>query len=61
MKTYKPPDITLDGTGEAPFSNLPCTEWDLEAAFVVLKVFERFGEYCVGEIWYKPLPAWSNA
>ena len=39
-----------DGKGETPFSDLPFTEWDLNEIFVVLKVFERFGEYCVGEV-----------
>ncbi|NPA26491.1 MAG: hypothetical protein GXO36_02670 [Chloroflexi bacterium] len=49
---------SFDGMGEAPFSDLPYTEWDLDDVLVVLKVFERFGEYCVGKIWHKPLPAW---
>ena len=37
---------------------LPLAEWDLEEVLVVHMVFERFGEYCVTEIWRKPLPAW---
>lgn len=49
---------TYDGTGSEPDSGLPFTEWDLAEVLVVLMVFERFGEYCVGEIWRKPLPAW---
>ena len=35
----------------------PLTEWDSKHALVVLMLFERFGEYCIGEIWHKPLPA----
>lgn len=38
----------------------PLAEWDLPDALVVLMVFERFGEYCVGEIWHKPLPAYRR-
>jgi hypothetical protein len=34
----------------------PLAEWDLPDALVVLMVFERLGEYCVGEVWHKPLP-----
>ncbi|MBT3336676.1 MAG: hypothetical protein HN855_16570 [Anaerolineae bacterium] len=42
-----------------PFDQ-PFTEWELPSALVVLMVFERFGEHCVGEIWHKPLPAWRK-
>lgn len=49
---------SFDDIGEAPFFGLPFTEWDLPDALVVLMVFERFGEYCLGEIWHKPLPDW---
>jgi len=52
---------TFDGTGETPFSDLPFTEWDLPNVLVVLMVFERFGEYCTGEVWRKPLPGWRTA
>ena len=52
---------SFDGSGEVPFSDLPFTEWNLIDALVVLMVFERFGEYCVGEVWHKPLPAWRRA
>ena len=52
---------TFDGNGEYPDSDLPSTEWNLEAALIVLNVVERFGEYCVGEIWHKPLPTWRVA
>lgn len=37
---------------------LPLAEWDFEHVLVVLMVFERFGEYLVGEVWHKPLPQW---
>lgn len=52
---------TFDGSGETTFSDLPFTEWDLTDVLVVLKVFEHFGEYCIGEIWRKPLPARRKA
>jgi len=52
---------TFDSTEEAPFSDLPFTEWDLADVLVVLMVFERFGEYCIGEVWRKPLPARRKA
>jgi hypothetical protein len=42
--------------GEDPTMHLPIAEWDLARVLVVWMVFERFGEYCVGEIWQKPLP-----
>lgn len=51
---------SYDGHGDVPFSDLPFTEWDLADALIVLMVFERFGEYCKGEIWRKPLPAWRK-
>ncbi len=37
---------------------LPLAEWDFEQVLVVLMIFERFGEYLVGEVWRKPLPKW---
>jgi hypothetical protein len=51
---------SYDGKGEPPFDNLPFTEWDLTDVLVVLMVFERFGEYCIGEVWHKPLPDWRK-
>lgn len=42
-----------------PFEQ-PFAEWDLQDVLVVLMVFEHFGEYCVGEIWHKPLPAYRK-
>jgi hypothetical protein len=46
--------------GEDPTMDLPIAEWDLARVLVVWMVFERFGEYCVGEIWRKPLPRWRG-
>ena len=37
---------------------LPIVEWDLDDVFFVYMIFERFGEYCVGEVWHKPIPSW---
>jgi hypothetical protein len=51
---------SFDDAGETAISNLPFTEWDLADVLVVLMVFERFGEYCTGEIRHKPLPAWRK-
>ncbi len=49
---------TFEGT--ASFSYLPFAEWDLPKVLVVLMVFERFGEYCTGKVWRKPLPGWRR-
>ena len=51
---------SFDGHGDAPFSDLPFTEWNLVDNLIVLFVFERFGEYCTGEVWRKPLPIWRQ-
>jgi hypothetical protein len=49
---------TFDGNDDYPFSDLPFTEWNLDTALVELAVVERFGKYCIGEVWHKPLPYW---
>jgi hypothetical protein len=46
--------------GEDPVMRLPIAEWDLADVLVVWMVFERSGEYCVGEVWRKPLPRWRR-
>jgi hypothetical protein len=46
--------------GEDPAWNLPLAEWNLARVLLVWMVFERFGEYCVGEVWRKPLPKWRE-
>jgi hypothetical protein len=39
---------------------LPLVEWHIQEILLVFMVFERFGEYCVGEVWHNP-PAWRLA
>ena len=35
----------------------PCADWSFGQVLVCYMVFERFGDYCVGEVWFDP-PAW---
>jgi len=39
---------------------LPLVEWHIQEILIVFMVFERFGEYCLGEIWHNP-PDWRLA
>ncbi len=39
---------------------LPLVEWHIQGILIVFMVFERFGEYCVGEVWHNP-PSWRIA
>lgn len=39
---------------------LPLAEWHVQEILIVFMVFERFGEYCIGEVWHNP-PAWRIA
>jgi len=36
---------------------LPLAEWHIQEILLAFMVFERFGEYCVGEVWHNP-PSW---
>jgi hypothetical protein len=46
---------SFEGNLDPPF-NLPSAQWDSDMALIELYVNERFGEYCVGQVWRKPLP-----
>ena len=46
---------SFEGELDPPF-NLPSAQWDFDGTLIELYVNERFGEYCVGQVWHKPLP-----
>ena len=53
IKTFGRP--SFEGNLDPPF-DLPSAQWDFDSALIELYVNERFGEYCVGQVWRKPLP-----